>query len=51
MWIKERIEQCETCENAKKTYNNDIHEICEAGICILCYQFEKIDCDCYKPVN
>lgn len=49
-WIKERVELCDDCENSNNTYDfDDIHECCEAGICMLCFQTGRSECDSYRP--
>lgn len=48
---KSRIELCEDCQNSLQSHEeNEIHEICSSGICMLCFQSEKIDCENYKPI-
>lgn len=52
-WNKERIAQCESCQHSKSMHYDDIHEVCDAGICMLCYQVGRRgkNCDEYLPVE
>lgn len=47
MWIESREKQCAQCAN-NQTHEIDeidiIHEVCEAGNCVLCFQSGKYDC-------
>lgn len=50
-WNKERIAMCETCAHEKEIYDDGIHEICSAGICVLCFQTERCECNDYIPIQ
>lgn len=50
MWYDERIKQCERCKHSEHTYDmGDIHEVCEGGHCILCFQTGRVDCFNFEP--
>lgn len=50
MWIAERMEMCENCRHSDHTHDEgDFHEVCEAGLCILCFQTGRLDCEEFEP--
>lgn len=47
-----QIVMCESCEHGKKIhYEGDFHEVCEAGHCVLCFQYRTGLCKDYKAVT
>ena len=50
MWIAERMEMCKNCRHSDHTHDEgDFHEVCEAGLCILCFQTGRLDCEEFEP--
>jgi hypothetical protein len=46
---KDRSDMCGNCEHSLNTHEeNEIHEVCEAGVCMYCFWSKKCDCDCFK---
>lgn len=50
MWIDKRVKMCNACRHSEYLYDEgDVHEVCEAGHCILCFQTGRVDCEEFEP--